>query len=669
MAARHPKFGIAMASLAFFFFLFLESTLYYQTAILPFPSGRDFLFIQLPILVASSAGFLSFPVFVRKTDRTSRRILSVMFTAVGLACLAVEHLAYSAQTSFVAGFISFYLLGIAGGGALWAASVVLSRSTYLATWVGICHAAGVVAQIALFGLAPTRLVETVVLGVGIVAFVGFAMAAWPSMKSARRLAADKTLDYSYYDRKPFPFAGPSGTACANVTPLRFAVAFCVVVGLFAALFSLLYNALPGGATWVSQYTDVSSRIALIVGGLAAGILIDTGRVRHTGTVMLCVAFLATAATLAGKAGIDEWICRLAFFGGSGMFAIFYSASSIWVAPYMKVPQLWASMGRAVSNLTTIAVWLPAAALADSDDATMLALAAISLFAAATLLMNAARSMISDDVGPNRRLAAEVVTEGEWTNRAGGSPLGHDGGAGDSPLVRDDSDKGFASQEGSIAREDSGESASEPGFADGNPPTPAALSPEAQLERFARTYGLTPRETTVLAAVTQDERPLKQVAADLDVTLRTVQRHLTSVYQKTSTQTRAGLAVRFFNATKESSQEDPPPEAVSNRLAGATEPGARRALGRKSAHSRRWQTNARAPRGRKAACPHRKRPDLRSHRAEVELRPPADGPLQPRDREALGRGPARLRPDSRWATLRTPRRAAAFCATAAPLCPS
>ena len=569
MAARHPKFGIAMASLAFFFFLFLESTLYYQTAILPFPAGRDFLFIQLPILVASSAGLLSFPVFIRKTDRTSRRILSVMFTAVGLACLAVEHLAYSAQTSFVAGFISFYLLGIAGGGALWAASVALSRSTYLATWVGVCHAAGVAAQIALFGLASTRLAETVVLGVGIVAFVGFAMAAWPSMKSARRLAADKTLDYSYYDRKPFPFAGPSGTARANVTPLRFAVAFCVVVGLFAALFSLLYNALPGGATWVSQYTDVSSRIALIVGGLAAGILIDTGRVRHTGTVMLCVAFLATAATLAGKAGVDEWICRLAFFGGSGMFAIFYSASSIWVAPYMKVPQLWASMGRVVSNLTTIVVWLPAAALADGDDATMLALVAISLFAAATLLMSAARSMISDDIGPGRRLAAEAEAKGEWSGDAGDSslvrdggagdsPLGRDGSAGDSPLVRDGGGEGFASEEEPVARADSGEGALRPGFADGNSPTPTALSPEEQLERFARTYGLTPRETTVLAAVTQDERPLKQVAADLDVTLRTVQRHLTSVYQKTSTQTRAGLAVRFFNATKEDAHEDPPP---------------------------------------------------------------------------------------------------------------
>ena len=99
----------------------------------------------------------------------------------------------------------------------------------------------------------------------------------------------------------------------------------------------------------------------------------------------------------------------------------------------------------------------------------------------------------------------------------------------------------------------GDSASNCGVGDSEPPK--ALSPEEQLEFFARKYSLTPRETTVLAAVMQDERPLKQVAADLDVTLRTVQRHLTAVYQKTNTQTRAGLAVRFFNETKEATNTD------------------------------------------------------------------------------------------------------------------
>ena len=63
--------------------------------------------------------------------------------------------------------------------------------------------------------------------------------------------------------------------------------------------------------------------------------------------------------------------------------------------------------------------------------------------------------------------------------------------------------------------------------------------------FISRSGLTPREEEVLHAVTADERPLKQVADDLGISLRMVQRHLTNIYGKTDTQTRAGLTRAFF----------------------------------------------------------------------------------------------------------------------------
>ena len=63
--------------------------------------------------------------------------------------------------------------------------------------------------------------------------------------------------------------------------------------------------------------------------------------------------------------------------------------------------------------------------------------------------------------------------------------------------------------------------------------------------FISRSGLTPREEEVLRAVTADERPLKQVVDDLGISLRMVQRHLTSIYSKTDTQTRAGLTRAFF----------------------------------------------------------------------------------------------------------------------------
>ena len=76
---------------------------------------------------------------------------------------------------------------------------------------------------------------------------------------------------------------------------------------------------------------------------------------------------------------------------------------------------------------------------------------------------------------------------------------------------------------------------------------AAAAPtleEVQAEFISRS-GLTPREEEVLHAVTADERPLKQVADDLGISLRMVQRHLTNIYGKTDTQTRAGLTRAFF----------------------------------------------------------------------------------------------------------------------------
>lgn len=59
--------------------------------------------------------------------------------------------------------------------------------------------------------------------------------------------------------------------------------------------------------------------------------------------------------------------------------------------------------------------------------------------------------------------------------------------------------------------------------------------------------------------------------------------------------------------------------------------------------------------RRARAPHpcRRRPDVRAHRAEVELRLPAGRPLQPRDRRALGRRQARLRPGEGGVRHRAP----------------
>ena len=74
---------------------------------------------------------------------------------------------------------------------------------------------------------------------------------------------------------------------------------------------------------------------------------------------------------------------------------------------------------------------------------------------------------------------------------------------------------------------------------------AAPTVEEMQAEFISRSGLTPREEEVLRAVTADERPLKHVAADMGISLRVLQRHLTSLYQKTGTQSRVGLTKLFW----------------------------------------------------------------------------------------------------------------------------
>lgn len=102
------------------------------------------------------------------------------------------------------------------------------------------------------------------------------------------------------------------------------------------------------------------------------------------------------------------------------------------------------------------------------------------------------------------------------------------------------------------------------------------TPEETLTAFCESYGLTKRESDVLAAVVSDERPLKHVAAELGVGLRTVQHHLTSLYKKTGTQTRTGLTARFIEEsqngaqTRESREEQPSEATRSARAGGASD---------------------------------------------------------------------------------------------------
>lgn len=220
---------------------------------------------------------------------------------------------------------------------------------------------------------------------------------------------------------------------------------------------------------------------------AAGIVFDLAERRYMGLVMFGIAVLSTISILAVEAGADPNLGLVVFYLSSGFFVTFFTATFTQLAPRMRAPALWAGMGRAANNVCAFTTSGISLALVTSDNVALIMIGALVLLVAA---------------------CATFVAAGLFRL----------------PQTEQERERGQLAEEAL-----------------------AAPSIEEQRQTFIANHALTPREVDVLIAVTQDERPLKQIAEELGISMRMVQRHLSSIYQKTDTQTRAGLTKAFPSA--------------------------------------------------------------------------------------------------------------------------
>ena len=263
-----------------------------------------------------------------------------------------------------------------------------------------------------------------------------------------------------------------------------AVWLLALVVLLACMFSTLDNVVTLANAQGSISVETWPRLFLAASGLAAGVLFDIRERRYTGFIMFAVTVLSTISILAVEAGASPVIGLIVFYVSSGFFVTFFTTTFLQLAPRMRTPQLWAGMGRAANNLCAFTVSGVSMMLTQSGIAAVMIASLILLVLVSVAFIGAGLFRLPSTVGEREAIQAGLAAA-------------------------------------------------------------AAPTPEEVQAEFISRSGLTPREEEVLRAVTADERPLKQVADDLGISLRMVQRHLTSIYSKTDTQTRAGLTRAFF----------------------------------------------------------------------------------------------------------------------------
>ena len=533
---------LLFCALALFFFVFLESTLFFQ-ANLAQPEGHGPFLSQLPIQGASTLGLLAFPLKNRLVGEKGRPVFMGAVTVLGVACLVGVTFASSPLVIACTGAVGFFLIGLAGATAYWATCARSRSIARFATLIGGSHALGVLAQIPLLGFTSNHLIEAVVLSAGIIALGAINARIWPPRSTLADFSAKREQRGGGNHLESSELAG---WRLDHMTPRTAVIVIFALVLLFSVLFNTLYTFIDIGSPWTSQYTNVTPRVLMAVGGFAGGVLFDLHRARYLGIVMFWMMLLSVGAMLGVEAGGPYVIGEVVYFLGTGVFMTFYTTVFIWIAQFLRAPDLWCSMGRALNNATAIAIGAPALLVIDLTSPVAVIVLLIPLIIGINALLFAAGML---DLHPRPR--------GSETAGCAGQQAGVPGSAGNITPGQATIDEHAPAADNATPGPD-GSDISAQRAADGLPkitecPTPgaapsaddAAIDPEARLGDFASRFSLTPREIEVLATVTADERPLKHVAADMGISLRVLQRHLTSLYQKTGTQSRVGLTKLFW----------------------------------------------------------------------------------------------------------------------------
>ena len=539
--AKHES-RLLFCALALFFFVFLESTLFFQ-ANLAQPGGHGPFLSQFPIQGASTLGLLAFPLKNRLVGEKGRPAFMRAVTVLGVASLVGVAFASSPLVIACTGAVGFFLIGLAGATVYWATCVRSRSIARFATLIGGSHALGVLAQIPLLEFTSNHLAEAIVLSASIIVLGAINARIWPP----RSALVDFSTQREQRGGNHLESSKFAGWRLDHMTPRTAVIVIFALVLLFSVLFNTLYTFIDIDSPWTSQYTDITPRVLIAVGGFAGGVLFDLHRARYLGIVMFWMMLLSVGAMLGVEAGGPYIVGEVVYFLGSGVFTTFYTAVFVWIAQFLRAPDLWCSMGRALNNVTAIAIGAPALLVINLTSPIAVIVLLIPLIIGINALLFAA-GMLDLHPRPRGSEVAERIGQQVGVPGSAGNITPGQAAAGERTPADSEAAHGIANGDMPVqsAATDHAPEAAERPIPGAEPSADdAAIDPEAHLADFADRFSLTPRETEVLAAVTADERPLKHVAADMGISLRVLQRHLTSLYQKTGTQSRVGLTKLFW----------------------------------------------------------------------------------------------------------------------------
>ena len=440
----------AITLMSVFTFIFLGIEYLFVDMISLLVSENRVVLSQNYVLGMSCLGFILYPLYNRYFKGLSRRICIGISAIIIVALITIIYLHPTYLITLITGLILFLFLGGLGGVTSYKAICILPDQKYLARCVGISYMIGIILQFINNNFVSLPLIENIVLDI----FMGILMFILTTIPNT----LNHHLDVSKVKKERQICGG--------------------LLILLVFMMSCVFSALDNAVTFLHATGEVSieefPRVLLALSGLLGGIIFDFKDRRFMSMIMYCVMLLSTICIVVLKYSESLLIGLLIFYMTSGFFVVFFTASFMEIASYMKFPDLWAGLGRAVNNLAAVILSRSSLVLINSQGNLMVVVLVICLFAIVTI--------IASTYSLQRKVLIEKLGESKI----------------------------------------------------------ALFSKEEKLLKIKEQYTFTPREIEVFEYLTSTEDSVQDIANNMYISKRTLERYISSIYKKTGVKSRIGL---------------------------------------------------------------------------------------------------------------------------------
>ena len=322
----------AVVLMGLFTFLFLGAEYLYVDVLSGIVSENRTVLAQNYALGVSTVGFLLYPIFNRICKGRMKSISYLLIGGIAALCMSFICIRTEFTAVFLSGLVLFLIFGLIGSGVFYISIRILKTDRCLARTVGIAYAVGILLQFINNNLIRSKSAEVIILSVFLILLI------WRVIENESECCKKEQQEERNFGTEEIKKGHTVG------------ILLIILIALMTCIFSTLDNAVTLVHSAGNANIGQAPRILLALSGLAAGFIFDIKNRKYMGIIMYCVMVLSTICIAVMEFSGPFLVGLIVFYLSAGFFAVFFTTGFMEISRYMKVPELWAGMGRAVNNM-------------------------------------------------------------------------------------------------------------------------------------------------------------------------------------------------------------------------------------------------------------------------------------------------------------------------------